>query len=143
MPETNVVPFLPRSALFVIGMTARYPALRAIAAFSSKEEKVPPMRRHLIVEKLIRSMPVIPAPLDAATIDALGALGPARIDALAERQRGSGVEALRSAWEPTVSALEDGAEREFAHRCGTLFIELFRRRVRESGLRPIASHGNA
>lgn len=143
MPETPVVPFVPRSAIFTRGMAARCPALTVVIAFSSKEETVPPLRRHLIIERLVRSLPVLPAPLDAATIDALTALGPDRIDALAERQRGSGVDALRAAMEPAVAALDEEAEREFARRCGTLLIELFRRRVRVSGMRPSASQKNA
>lgn len=143
MPETPVVPFLPKSALFAHGMIARCPALSVIVAFSSKEEAVPPLRRHVIIEKLLRSLPALPAPLEEEVIDALAACGPEHVDALAERQRGSGVDALRKAWEPIVTALDVEAEREFARRCGTLLIELFRRRVRVSGLRPAASLKNA
>lgn len=143
MPETPIVPFLPKSALFVYGIAARCPALAVLVTHASKEENVPPLRRNLILEKLIRSLPVLPAPVEADTIDALSAFAPERIDALAERQRGSGVEALRAVLEPTVAVLHDEAERAFAHRCGTLLIELFRRRVSESGLRPAASRKNA
>lgn len=143
MPENPVVPFLPKSALFVRGMTARCPALATVVAYASKEESVPPMRRHVIVEKLFRSLPVLPAAVDAETVGALSALAPERIDALAGRQRGSGVEVLRKAWEPIVAALDVEAERAFARRCGTLMIELFRRRIHASGMRPAASLKNA
>ncbi len=124
-------------------MAARCPALSVVISFSAKEETVPPLRRHVIIEKLVRSLPALPGPLEAEIIDALSALGPLRIDALAAGQRGSGVEALRAAWEPHVAGLHDEAERAFARRCGTLLIELFRRRVKVSGLRLATSRKNA
>ena len=135
MPETPVVPFLPRSALFVRGMAAQCPSLAVVIAFASKETSVPPLRRHGIIESLLRAMPALPPPLGAHAKSALEALAPEGVDALERNQRGNGVDTLRKAWEPIIARLDDEADRAFARRCGTLLIELFRRRVQASGLR--------
>lgn len=143
MPETPVVPFIPRSSLFIAGMTAQCRALNAVVAHALKEDVIAPARRDHILEKLIRSLPVLPAALDPAEIDALAAMTPAQVWTLSERHRGRTVEVLRELWERTALALDDVAERDFARRCGILLTELFRRGSRRSGTRPAADRKNA
>ena len=135
MPATPVVPFLPRSALFLRGMAAQRPSLGVVLDFAARQTEVPPLRRHVIIEKLVRSMPALPPPMGADARKALEALTPEGVDALGTKQRGSGADALRKAWEPVIAGLDDEADRAFARRSGTLLIELFRRRAAVSGRR--------
>ncbi|HTM67747.1 MAG TPA: hypothetical protein VL426_00470 [Candidatus Binatia bacterium] len=143
MPETPVVPFLPRSALFIRGMAAQRPSLAVLIAFAEKDSPVPPHRRHAIIEKLLRSLPALPPPMGADARTALEALTPEGVDALEKDQRGSGVVTLRKAWEPVIASLDDEADRAFAHRCGTLLVELFRRRVNLPGRKSAVFRKNA
>ena len=144
MAETPVVPFIPSSTLFILGMTARCRSLGVLVAHGAKEEHVPPLRRALIIERLIRTLPLLPDMGDAEEIDALAGLTAEQVWSLSERHRGSVATTLRDLWEKTATSLDDDAERDFARRCGTLLTELFRRSYRRcSGIRLAASRINA
>lgn len=143
MPETPIVPFIPRSTLFILGMTARCRSLGVLVAHGANEERVPPLRRELIIEKLIRSLPLLPDTGDAEEIDALAGLTPEQVWSLSERHRGPVATTLRDLWEKAATSLDDDAERDFARRCGTLLTELFLRSLRRVGACRASSLQNA
>lgn len=143
MPETPVVPFLAKSALFIAGMTGRCPGLRAVTDYAARDARVAPERRNLVLEKLFRSLPALPAIGDPDITAKFAAMSDQDIAALEGRQTGRGADALRAAWHGVVEKLDDEAERDLARRCGVVLTELFRRRAAASRIRPSVSRKNA
>lgn len=139
MPETPVVPFLAKSALFIAGMTGKCPALRVVVAYAARDAHVAPERRNLVIEKLFRSMPALPAVGDLDLVVRFAAMSDQDVAALEGRQTGRGADALRAVWHGVVEKLDDEAERDLARRCGVVLTELFRRRAAASRIRPSVS----
>lgn len=143
MPETPVVPFLAKSALFIAGMTGKCPALRAVISYAARDAHVAPERRNLIIERLFRSMPALPAVGDLDIVERFAAMSDTEVAALEGRQIGHVADALRATWHGVVEKLDDEAERDLARRCGVVLTELFRRRAAASRIRPSVSRKNA
>lgn len=139
MPETPVVPFLAKSALFIAGMTGKCPALRAVVDYASRDARVAPERRNIVIERLFRALPALPAACEVEAVAAFAAMTDEAVAALERRQKGPGADVLRAVWNGVIEAIDEETERGLAQRCGVLLTELFRRRVTASRIRMAAT----
>ena len=126
MSTGTLVPYLPRTALFMRGLMSRSPCLKVLMAHLPEDGSPDRLACERALELLLRQLPVLPTvKASAAELERLASPGGDFVSLLAAQMNGP-YRSYHDLWRPVWSSYPELPVRQFAQRCAIILTELFR-----------------